>query len=318
MPDLTELEIAYFNYEHGGLLDAQDRFYSTGHSRDFTGLVRVAGDQGRWPHILVMGEGDRYGDAGGEGMYGAAAAMRAAGGPAYVPLLGSLPREWGPHAPVIFVDAQSVVIRRWHDPRQPDFAARFRNLLIASLPGRSECFRIVATHGDLHDGDARLADAKAFRRFANPDAGCLIAGDWNSVPSGPLWADPDLASPQRCAQTETWRVMNRAYWQHGPGQGGPYRPDTRALDYLIGYWEAERGERIGGIGFYDAADLARDNTPTQPPTPAGGWQRRTIDRILVNQLWKDAIVPGSYHVHQPADPSHPDSDHLRVSITVRI
>jgi len=62
MPDLTELEIAYFNYEHGGLLDAQDRFYSTGHSRDFTGLVRVAGDQGRWPHILVMGFSDRWTD----------------------------------------------------------------------------------------------------------------------------------------------------------------------------------------------------------------------------------------------------------------
>jgi endonuclease/exonuclease/phosphatase family metal-dependent hydrolase len=263
-----------------------------------------------------MGEGDRYGDAGGEAMWEAAAAMRAAGGRAYVPLLGSLPRDWGPYAPVIFADAQSIVIRRWHDPRQPDFAARFRNLLIASLPGRDEHFRGLATHGDLHDGDARLADAKAFRRFANPDLPTVIAGDWNSVPSGPLWADPDLASPQQCAQTETWRVMHRALWQHGPRQDGPYWPDTRALDYLIGYWD--NGQRAGGIGLYDAAELAGDNTPTQPPAAAGGWHRRTIDRILVNQPGKDAIVPGSYQVHQPPDPSEPGSDHFRVSITVRI
>jgi endonuclease/exonuclease/phosphatase family metal-dependent hydrolase len=314
MPDT--LEIAYFNFEHGGRSQAQDRYYSTGTLPDFTSLVQVAGDQDRWPHILVMGEGDRYGDAGGEGMWEAAAAMRAAGGRAYVPLLGSLPRDWGPYAPVIFVDAQSIVIRRWHDPRQPDFAARFRNLLIASLPGRDDHFRVLATHGDLHDGDARLADAKAFRRFANPDLPTVIAGDWNSVPSGPLWEDPDLASPQRCAEIETWRVMHRALWQQGLRQDGPYWPDTRALDYLIGYWDG--GQRVGGIGFYDAAELAKDDTPTQPPAPGGGWQRRTIDRILVNEPGKDAIVSGSYHVHQPPDPGEPGSDHYRVSITVRI
>lgn len=312
---MTEIDFAYFNYEHGGLINGKDCFFSSGRGYEFAGLVRVAGDQDRWPHILVMGEGDRYGYAGGEGMWEAAAAMRAAGGRAYVPLLGSLPREWGPYAPVIFVDAQTVVIRRWHDPRSPDFAARFRNLLVASLPGRDERFCVVATHGDLHDGNARLADAMAFRRLANPDVPCLIAGDWNSVPSGPLWEDPDLASPQRCAQTETWRVMHRALWEHGPRQGGPYHPDTRALDYLIGCWE--EGQRVGGVGFYDVAELAGDNTPTQPAEP-GGWRRRVIDRILVNQSWRDAVVPGSYHVHQPADPEHPGSDHLRVSVTIGV
>jgi hypothetical protein len=67
---------------------------------------------------------------------------------------GSLPREWGPYAPVIFVDAQSVVIRLWYDHRQPDFAARFRNLLVATLPRRwdDEVFRVVATHGTCSAG----------------------------------------------------------------------------------------------------------------------------------------------------------------------
>jgi hypothetical protein len=53
-----------------------------------------------------------------------------------------------------------------------------------------------------------------------------------------------------------------------------------------------------GIGFYDAAELAGDPTPTQVPV-VEGWHRRTIDRILVNEPWKDAAVAGSYQVHQP-------------------
>jgi hypothetical protein len=109
--------------------------------------------------------------------------------------------------------------------------------------------------------------------------------------------------------------MHRAQWRHGARQGGPYRADTRALDYLIGYWDGT--QRVGGVGFFDVAELAADPAPTQPPEP-GGWQRRTIDRILVNQPCRDAIVPGSYQVHQPADPGHPDSDHLRVSVAIQI
>ncbi len=188
---VTQIDFAYFNFEHGGLIGGEDSFYSSGRGYDFAGLVRVAGDQGRWPHILLMGEADRYGFAGGEGMWEAAAAMRTAGGRPYLPLLGSLPREWGPYAPVIFADAQSVVIRRWHDHRSPDFAARHRNLLVATLPGSGddEMFRVVATHGDLFSGAMRLADAQALRRFADPAVPSLIAGDWNSVPSGPGWED---------------------------------------------------------------------------------------------------------------------------------
>jgi len=93
-------------------------------------------------------------------------------------------------------------------------------------------------------------------------------------------------------------------------------PDTRALDYLIGWRDPAAETRTGGIGFHDVAELAGDDTPTQVPVPDGR-QRRAIDRILVNATWEDAIVPGSYQVHQPADPEHPDSDHLRVSITIR-
>ena len=85
-----------------------------------------------------MGEGNRYEYDGGRGAWEAAAGDTGGRGAAYVPLTGSLPRERGPFAPVIFADPQSVVIRRWYDHRCPDFAARNRNLLIATLPGRGE------------------------------------------------------------------------------------------------------------------------------------------------------------------------------------
>jgi hypothetical protein len=49
-----------------------------------------------------------------------------------------------------------------------------------------------------------------------------------------------------------------------------------------------------------------------------GRQRRAIDRMIVNRRLAGAIVPGSYQVHQPADLDHPDSDHLRVSVAIRI
>jgi hypothetical protein len=90
-PHQPDTEIA--ETKHGGLIGGHDHAYSSGRSYDFDGLARVAGDGGRWPHLLIMGEGDRYELAGGEGMWEAAAAMRAAGGRLYDPLACELPRE---------------------------------------------------------------------------------------------------------------------------------------------------------------------------------------------------------------------------------
>jgi hypothetical protein len=315
---MTEIDFAYFNFEHGGLVAGEDRFYSSGCGYRFDGLVRVAGDQGRWPHVLMMGEGDRYELAGGEGMWEAAAAMRAAGGRSYVPLACELPAE-GLYAPVIFVDPQAIVIRRFYYHRLPDHAARCSNLLIATLPGRpwSEIFRVRTGHGALYGGDSRLADAMRLRRLADPALPTVVAMDWNSVPSGPLWEDTALGNPEQWEPGTAWSLANRAIWDPRRGLRWPLEADTRALDYLIGVWDPQTCLRTGGVGFYDVAELAQDPTPTQVPSPKK-YPRRTIDRILVNEPWKDAIVRGSYQVHQPADPDHPDSDHLRVSVAVRI
>src|SRR6266536_6036411 len=74
---VTAIDLAYFNFEHGGLIGGGARGGGSGY--EYTGLVRVMGEDDRWPNLFVMGEGDRYDFNGGEGMWGAVAAMRAAG-----------------------------------------------------------------------------------------------------------------------------------------------------------------------------------------------------------------------------------------------
>jgi hypothetical protein len=308
------IQYDYINYEHGGRTNPT--YSGDGGPFDFTGLVRIM-STGTWPHILGIGEADRWDFNGYEGAYEAAAALRAAGGPPYVPHVGGLPREWGPFAPGILYDPTAIQVHRWYDHRLPDFSGRNRNLLIASLPGRTDIFRVVLTHGDFHDGDARLADAKTLDRFADPDIPCVILGDWNATLSGPQ----DIHDFNAPGVHRLDRLAHKIQWNHGPAQTGPYESDTRALDYLCGYWhegtENQPGHRAGGIGFYDIADLADDHTPTQIPRP-NGRQPRIIDHALVNKPFKHAYVPGSYQVHQPIDPDKPDSDHLRISFTIKM
>ncbi|TCO65961.1 hypothetical protein EV192_1011753 [Actinocrispum wychmicini] len=42
--------MAYINYEHGGLVDANSRGDEVGRY-EYTGLVRILGEGDRWPHI---------------------------------------------------------------------------------------------------------------------------------------------------------------------------------------------------------------------------------------------------------------------------
>lgn len=97
--------------------------------------------------------------------------------------------------------------------------------------------------------------------------------------------------------------------------------DTRSLDYLIGYHQevsgSPWGRRIGGINFYDVAELMRDNRPTQLRKPTQGrrhTQALAYDRFLVNKHWKDRVV--RYQVCEPIN-SHP-SDHLKIDAFVAI
>ncbi|MFC0039548.1 hypothetical protein [Actinomadura rayongensis] len=310
---MTQLWIDYLNYEHGGRSDPN--YFGDGGRFSFDGLVRIM-KPGHWPDVLVVGEGDRWRFNGGEGMWAAARAMRRAGGPAYTPLPGSLPREAGPVAPTIFVNPQAVEVLRWYDDRAPDFMSRNRNTLRAQIPGRPESdeFIVIAHHGDIHSGDQRLEDARGFDRFANPDwPPCAIVGDWETPLSGPRWEPEDLNAP---GVYEPHSLGWRTRFQHGPAQAGPHVVDTQALDYLCGYWQDGDpvGGRVGGLGFSDVAEIEGDFTPTQIARP-NGRQSLTIDRAVLNPPARDAYVTGSYHVH-PIDQDNPGSDHARISFAL--
>jgi hypothetical protein len=334
---VTNIDFAYFNYEHGGRRNAD--YTGEGGAYDFAPLCRVIGHEGRWPDVLIMGEADRYEYEGGAGLWGAAAAMRAAGGRNYTPLACSLPREWGPFAPAYFIDTQTVQIWRYFHHGLPDFAARTRNLLRARIPGREDIFHILTGHGDLSGGEQRLADAKNMRRFGYPEFPTVIGEDWNSTPSGPHWAVQDLNDRRRWPHY--WMIANRALWRHGRRQAGPYRADTRDLDYLCGSWRSTwrehlanvlthrgpwprgrggawpRGRHVGGVGFHWVGELVHDNTPTNLAKP-NGRQRSQLDGFVVNDLMKDLIVPDSFLVQDHLDPDHPDSDHLVVRVAFNI
>ncbi|GAA4082805.1 hypothetical protein [Actinomadura miaoliensis] len=314
-----EIQIDYINYERGGRPNAN--YSGDGGLPDPTGLVRIM-LSGSWPAILGVGEAERWEFNGYQGAYEAAVALRRAGGPPYVPFVGSLPREGGPFGPAILVDPTAVEVHRWYDHRLGDFGSRNRNLLVCSIPGRSEVFRVLITHGDIHDGNQRLADAMTFDRFADPEIPCVILGDWNSTLSGPMWEVGDWNNPDPMMH-QPHRRAHKIMFLHGPRQAGPHVADTRALDYLCGFWTPGRrlwlrrrpARRVGGIGFYDVAELEGDYTPTQYPHPFGR-PPRTIDRALVNRPLRDAYVRGSYRVHDPLDPSCPDSDHKRISFVL--
>jgi hypothetical protein len=56
---VTEIDFAYFNYEHGGLVDGRDHFFSSGRGYDYGGLVRVAGSGGPWVAVQQASGGGR-------------------------------------------------------------------------------------------------------------------------------------------------------------------------------------------------------------------------------------------------------------------
>lgn len=308
-----QVDLAYFNYEHGGLIGATSRGDEF-RGYDYTGLVRVLGEDDRWPHLFVMGEGDFYDYFGGMGMWGAVEAMRAAGGRAYVPLPCSLPREWGPFAPVIFYDAQSLLVDRFFDHRAPGFGARNRNLLRIKPVSGGDMLHVATLHGDMYDEIYRSADAKELRWLADERHLSAVLADFNETLSGPQFEPRDLEDPR--FYNEPWQYLHRL--RHTDGRADrPYRRTTGALDYLCGYWDQSQARRVGGIGFVDVAEQTQIYTGTNLPKE-GGRQPVQLDHILLNTPLAKRVLPGTVRIHEPLDPENPDSDHKRISVTVEL
>lgn len=313
------LDFAYLNYEHGGLVGHRDELHvGDGYRYDYTKLVRIMGEEDRWPDVLVLGECDRYEFWGGRGAWEAIDAMAEAGGRTYTWLPCALPRGWGPFAPAIFVDTQTVRIKRFYSPHAPDFANRTRNLFIARPARGDQEFRLVPIHGDPYVPEYRAMDAEALWWLARQESiPTLLAGDFNEPLSGPAHEPTDLNDP--AVFDKPWATGPKVDLHHGriiP----PLRRSTGSLDYLCGWWDHERNQRVNGIGFHDVCELHGIATPTDQPRPNRLQQTRqgvALDHILVNDAARQLIVPASVRVHEPIDPQRPDSNHKRLSVALR-
>lgn len=260
---MTRLRLSYANIEHGGRTEAGYSAYSgDGGHYDYTKVTAMVHD-GDWPDILIIGEGDRYELNGMEGAHEAAAALRDAGGPAYVPYPCSLPREWGMFAPVIYIDPTKVVVRRFYSHRLPDFAARNRNLMLFTLPGRRDPFRIAVTHGDIYSGDTRLADNHRFDRLADPAIPCALLGDWNTVPSGPHFEPTDMNTPACTTRAPSTTASN--------GKGEPGRPARTSTTPEPWTPWSDGGTPPRANGKAASASTTPPNSPrTTPPRRSNG------------------------------------------------
>jgi hypothetical protein len=269
----------------------------------------------------MMGEGYCYHLEEGKAAIEAAAMLRGVSDKPYWPLLGALPGDWSVAPPVVYVNMDTIDIIRWHHPSDADFAWYKYNLLEAVHKETGQPFHAIVVHGYTDDGDKRLADAKKLQRYGDGlnSYPCIVGGDWCSVPSGPMWEPQDLNDDILYDRPSS--RMIRAAWHHGPYQAGPYSADTRSLDFLVGYYQTVEGtpwgQRIGGINFYDVAELMYNNRPTQLRKFAPDrrhTQALAYDRFLVNKYWKDRVV--RYQVCEPLNP-HP-SDHLKIDTFVAV
>lgn len=316
---MTILDIAYINFAHGGLIAEKDELGigAGGCTYDHTGLVRMAGEDDRWPDILVMGEADRYEYWGGRGAWEAINAMAAAGGPRYAWLPCVLPRQWGPFAPVIFYNPQTVAIRHYFSPHAPDFAARTRNLLIAKPATGGEPFRLVPVHGAPWSWVYRGTDAEELRFLAGAGMNTIVLGDFNEPLSGPGFEPTDMDDPDSYPQPSAFASKVQLRYNRIEY---PARRSTGSLDFLCGWWDYDRNERVNGVGFHDVCEMAGINAPTDLRKPIGdprpGRQGVALDHILVNDPLRGRVVIDSVRVHEPIDPERPDSDHKRVSAQV--
>ncbi|RKS68117.1 hypothetical protein BZB76_6361 [Actinomadura pelletieri DSM 43383] len=111
---MTKLRLSYANVEHGGrdTTIGYSAHSGDGGGYDLQKVTAMFHDEDR-PDVLAMGEGDRYELNGMEATLEAAAALREAGGPAFIPHPCSLPRDGDMFAPVIHVDPQKGVVRRF-------------------------------------------------------------------------------------------------------------------------------------------------------------------------------------------------------------
>jgi hypothetical protein len=294
------LATALFNYESGG-------FNKDSRRHEFGKLSAAFAHLTTAPALIVQCEGRSYAELGGEGLYGAAAALSETLGVRYVGLLGHLDR--GPIAPAVFYDPETLTVRSWVGHDSHGVFDDWRNVGWFTVNATGGRLGVVAQHWDPTCGDRRLFEAKQVGRFGPHPDPVLLCGDLNASASGPLL-------PQR-----RWPAAAPMRRHHeGIVVGDEVVADTRALDYLIGAYHEDCGERHDGMGF-DAVCEQAHTTGTPPEQAYAPTVNRDIDQgavikdwLLTNAALTPAYIPGTYRVHLPPDdPKERSSDHNLVT-----
>ncbi|MGI5214907.1 hypothetical protein [Plantactinospora sp. CA-290183] len=303
---MTCIDVALINYQDGGL--RKDGGY------DFRPLQRAFAVAPAPPALILFCEAKKYADEAGVPMYGAAEALSDELGVPYSVDLGWMQR--GPMPPAVFWNPNVLTLRRWWRPGATGAyldqvnVAKFAVVDSGATAAERAEFLAFVHHLSNVSGDDRLEEARRIGRYGSMQQLPVIGGgDFNSTASG-------KHLPQR-----RWEEAPFPSRRHKGmlGPDGKWGPDTRAMDYLIGWWDKETGQRKDGAGLHAVAELAWRDDPSKLIVPTvnegvdpGG--ELLIDYLLVNDAMLPSVIPGSYQVHIP-DPSAPyPSDHRLVTM----
>ncbi|MGH3623237.1 MAG: hypothetical protein ACRDQ5_15805 [Sciscionella sp.] len=246
--------------------------------------------------MVVLNEAKEYAWRGMTGLYTMAAALSDATDKPVVPLLGSCAR--GEFGPAVFYDAEVIGIQRCYGYGVPFVPTDKKNWIEAYVRAADQVFGVLPIHWDYQDGDRRLAEAKLLSWVASLPYPALIAGDCNSTASGPHKPRRDFS--QVSESTQYHKAMR-------PSGRDELVADTRAVDYLIGWWDEHTGTRRGGTGFHDLAEIAgltygepdtfRPTVTTDTGADDGGGLQ--IDHLLINTAGHDRLIPATFAIEIP-------------------
>lgn len=258
------------------------------------------------PPALVMFCEGRWWDRGGQARFEVARILRRIYGVHYQVEVGGIARSDDP--PVLAVRSDLFAWHRWNTPHNDHHRYSHNSALLAwAHEPERVALRVQIAHLDYASGEQRLIEAQALASQFDPNLVNILAGDFNSAPSGGHCGRRDFLSVPTHKRNQKGRLVQI-------GDEVVWTEDTRALDCLVGTWSHRHRQRFNGAGYMmlAEADWLQNGRPDEGLAPTTTTkQSLPIDHILTD--WTVELVPGSYQVRL-----HKHSDHAVISATIRI
>jgi len=308
-----EVSIGLFNYENGGRT-ASGGYEFTQLQQAFTPVEAEA------PDIILINEAKGWKTDGHTALHMAVNVLSEKLRRPYVGEVGYGIRG-DATTPALMYDPRTVRLDFWGDESAANEDKRnFAKMHTLGKNAAKFCISIQHWHPD--DGSLRISEAHQTKAIVSGPP-TLLGGDLNNAASGPhVDMNWSLAS-DRMRMT---KAMLRP--------DGTYTTDTSAMDLMLGDWDPVKKRRTKyaralsrqAIGWHALAELAyQSGTSTEEafkPTVNRGSEQGgglLIDWLLVNNAWKEGLVPGSYHVHTPSGkPGNYPSNHRLVTASLKL